>query len=514
MPKSYDASQIDFDDGPSYSADQIEFDDGTEQSKDSTIRAYAQGFLGTGQRTGFNRYNAAEELGSGTLPMLTQGIAQPLITPLAAGAGMIGGPAAALATESTLSGAAAGVGRLAQTGIQNIGSLLGSGAKFKSAGEAIQESKRESIGGALGTVGGKAIVGAAKGTYALGREMLKRGAETIGNIAEPFFERAAARTSQVMSKIGVDPSEIPIAANRIRQTLTDYSGAASDFYEKTQEKILSRSGGQRLNFYDGVKDSLNKTLNVITDPDNPYSKGEIRELESLFNDASKLTDATPKQIYFFQKELNRRLGQQIQANGQYTPLGAMLNDLHIATKDFLNTNVSEIAEANAKYAAAKSARDELSKIDNADNLATTIMGAYRNKTQTMLAIEEAKKNIPGFSGAVDDFLDTVAGPKFAPLISQQARTGLTGAMLTLPTLGAMGSPEAAIAAAKTLATIAPFGSPRLIGAGFQATDMASRGMSKAAQYVPSGASEIAEVLAKGGRLHLGRELLAEQQRKK
>lgn len=135
--------------------------------------------------------NAAEFLGANAGPIAAQVTASPLI-------------AASGPYSPFVAGAAAGIGRMAQTGFQDIGALMGSGAKIKSSDEANNEAAKEAITNAVGAgifkVGGAVLGAAAK---KVGPQLLKLGP----NIGLKYGQAAVTDAVEGTGKLANAPTK-------------------------------------------------------------------------------------------------------------------------------------------------------------------------------------------------------------------------------------------------------------------------------------------------------------------
>ena len=327
--------------------------------------------------------------------------------------------------------------------------------------------------GLLQEFGPSAIKGVATGTRKLGGALFDAAAKTISGISQHSLDLMESNAPQVIkyARMGVDEAKSVAmgAAKKFQNSISAYVDAAGKQYKKLIEAELAKTPTLRIDLQQALKGTIDAiredfgypvasgtkkaaeiakgTIERIVHPDEVAAFNEFTSL------ADKLTNATPQQVYFFQKDINAAIRRNY---GK--PVAAALAQLRDETMQTLDNVLPNISKANAIYRKAMEFETDLKGLSSADNPLTKLVMAARKGTNLQDVVDTFRAASPEAGGLVDEAIFANAGAEFAPAIANLPRTGLTTG-LGLGAVGATGSPAVAAGAIATL----PFLSPRLVG---------------------------------------------------
>lgn len=373
------------------------------------IEAYGRGLVGQERERGLSARNVAEELGRGAGPMI----------------------GAALGTPGGIPGMAAGaaIGRLAQTGYQDIASIAGSGAPIKSPGEAIAEAGAE---GAATVITSGALSGAAKYGLPVAERLIEYGAKNLGAVSGAAVDFIRKNLGAVVRNMGKGPADEAAIADEIRQAVAKTVEAGEQEYRATIAGAV-RGGakygpGFRLNLMDDIGDKVKPILDEFgfTGPGRLEGSAAAKQFnEFAIARLSTLKSATPEKVYFFQRDLNA-----LARDNRGTMLGAAYGKLAREVRGYLAEHIPEIGAANAKYAAAKTLEEEAGKLTGADDLAKFVLRTVRNPRETLSgeALMTVAGKVPAVAQGVEDIQGIEAAQAFSPLFRGLPQTGYGAAL--------------------------------------------------------------------------------------
>lgn len=398
-----------------------------------------------------------------------------------AGGGTVLGAGVGAIPGAGIGGAA---GESARQALVNARALV-SGGEMASPGEALGNVAASGLAQGAGVVGGK-VAGAA---LSKSKEFIKwatKGAmKGIGGISDAATERILERPIEVFKAINLDPETAPRWALVFKKSIEAHIEKAGQAYHDLIEGIVRSSKkygpGFKMNLQDGIGDDLAKIGN-----ESGFSKaGRLVEAEDskkfmmVLRRANELKDASPEDVYFFQRDLNA-----LSRDAKGTSLGVALGKVARATRKYLAKSIPEIREANKIYAEAMSVSDEAANLLSADNLTSKAASAFKNRTATRDKLLEIATKVPRAKRALEGMLDAKAGLEFAPKIRNIPQTGF------LPT-AAIGSAMAVSAHPLVSIPMSPllaFLSPRLTGHGIVAASKVSGALAPMFPYVEKGLS--------------------------
>lgn len=439
-----------------------------EPEKPGIIASGLGGVLGREEHAGLSLANIAEELGQSAGPILGG----------AAGgaAGLPLGPAGVVAGVAAGSGA----GRLAQTGLQDIASLAGSGVPIKPVGEALGEAKTEAIVGAAGAALTPAV---AKAGVTTGKEVVKRMSQVVSGISPEAFARMVSRPREVLARMKDVVAE-GLEAGQVSQTVKEWGEVfketiktnmkeASDAYDNIIQKQLLENPKYKdksFNLLRGLGDEVDAVKKkfgygqkgrIGTSTDDAKIFGKI---DSALKTGKRMS---AEGLYNLQKDINQIIGDLAPDKRTLRKaLGEVLKgDKKAKTeglKGYLRKNVPETIKANNIYSKASELRDILEEKFGMEDFPGKVANALRRNTIFADDINKVADELPAARAALEALRDSMAAAQFAPASAWLPRTGFTpglaGGMITA---GAATNPMALAAAMGT----APFLSPRAVGLG-------------------------------------------------
>src|SRR3990167_1220292 len=144
--------------------------------------------------------------------------------------GGIGGSLGALAPipggQALGTGLGTTIGRIAQTGYENIGSMAGlTDLPIRPFSETLQEARQE---GAIAGAGALLIPPVIKGVAGLGREVIKKTSGVLGNVAGEAFERMTARPKEVLNQM----RNVIDNPNQVKELGIEFKKAISDNFDQ------------------------------------------------------------------------------------------------------------------------------------------------------------------------------------------------------------------------------------------------------------------------------------------
>lgn len=214
--------------------------------------------------------------------------------------------------------------------------------------------------------------------------------------------------------------------------------------------------------------------------------GKSAPEKKLFNEfATQFKNGlTPEQAYYLQKDLS----YSIRANSD-KPIAAALGKLKKIAVNAFDASVegTPLSTINKNYRAAMELSEDLSKISNADNAASAINSAFKNRSSTRDAINQISSISPEIQQSLDELFAATAGKQAAHWTAQLPPTGAK-ALYQATGLGTVamaghnpvvGIPAAAAFAAGT--------SPRMYGEGFNLLSKSLPEFPGATKALPSAA---------------------------
>lgn len=423
-------------------------------------RPFAQGFLGQqpGQDASYIE-KGANYIGQNALPIAASVLAQPAT--LAASAAT--GPAAPL-TEAALTGAAAGAGRLVQTGIQNLVNTAGGPSPYTPLIPAAKQAGIEAGLNAAGVLGGKAIAAGGKALF-----NYLATSKIAGGIAEPAWDYFKGNVQKVMDSIGLTPTDADTMANNLRISVSNSTQQLEDAYRAGAQQ-LSKDPANAINLStlsNQAKTQIGEDFGYY----DPLRNADLPEAkffdQKIVQKLDKLGDATPYQVYEFQKDLNGYIRDQ-----RGSTLGAALSKVRDATKALINQtdSLKPIQEINNSWASAKIIDQEASKMTNANDLIGYVQRVFNNPRDTLQkqALESVASKVPEVAQGLGDVRSYLAAQQLTPMVRGFPATGYGAAaaygLYKAGSALASANPLAAAAAVPALMAT----SPRLYGLAYQA----------------------------------------------
>lgn len=398
------------------------------------LRAAAEGFLLKKAQQPETPFAGAIRTVAGALPPIAASMLAP-------------GGGGALARMGQV-GLAAGAGELARQEARVGAGLQDQSGALKEAGKT----------GALFAAGEGAFAAAGS----LGGAIANRLKQTVGGLSKGALERISLRPKQVMSQLSRDAEAAPQLVDEFTSAVKENFNLVKEQYQTMVDTITEAP--KYINSRFKLKDSsVAKDISSIQN-DFGYglpgrlgkSSSEGKKFLEVKKAVSELGDASARDIWLLQKDVNRLAGDNVG-----NQLGVALKRVQRSLRDFLGENIPEIREANKAYAKAASLDDAAAPILNAQNPRSRIKAALVNKTalRDKKILEEVSEEIPRAKKALDAVVDNLAGVEFDPLVARVPPTGLATGFGMLGFGAASGNPLALGSAA----AMAPFASPRLIG---------------------------------------------------
>ena len=411
-----------------------------EPKKSGIIASGLGGVLGREEHAGLSLANIAEELGQSAGPIIGGAVGGAVGLPL--------GPAGVVAGVAAGSGA----GRLAQTGLQDIASLAGSGVPIKPVGEALGEAKTEAILGAAGAVLTPAL---AKGAGKAAVGTVKRMSQVISGISPDDFARMVSRPREVLARMkdivaeGLEGSQVSNTVKEwgevFKETIKTNMKEASDAYEDIIQKQLLQNPkytGKAFNLLRGMGDemkAINKKYGFGDTKRFGLSEEEGKIFREINNRVQAAKNISAEDLWNFQKDLNHRISSiPAEMRTLRKAMGEVLageaGSGRTGLRGYLNRNLPETIKANNLYAKAAKLRDILEEKFGMEDFPGKVASAMRRKTTFADDLNKVADEIPAARAALESLRDSMAAAKFAPESAFLPRTGFTpglaGGMIT------------------------------------------------------------------------------------
>ncbi len=470
------------------------------QASTTPIDSFARGVIGQERESGYGLANIMEESGQNIGPIIGGTTGAPL------------GPGGV--------GAGAAIGRLMQTNLQNVGSMAGTGVPMKPAANAIGEAAVE---GGLNYAGAKYLPPVTKAVGDVAKRGFNWAAESLGGVAKGTIEYAEKNLPTVSKYIGASKEQIGAFASDIRGAL----GGAIEKSEKVYRDIASKLSGANPEYGNGIKVNLKKALtNTLDDverdfgynapkpravempresglldqfgkkmpapkpppPDTGIPSDSVKRVVgekdvALFQKFKSLTgqleNATPQQVYFFQRDLNSAI---LENEGK--PIAAALGKIKSATSEFIDANqdkLPDLAKGNRAWAAAQELARDTRGFQNAEDMVQYIKnafsaGKYDSSRRAML--EEVGQQVPEVGKIIGEVRGALAAEQLGPLYRGLPQTGMGAGIVT-------GVGAAGVGAINPLLLpLAATGSPRAYYYGLKAAPGISRAYGALAERAP------------------------------
>lgn len=406
--------------------------------------------------------------------------------PRAVGAAIDVGGKAALAPEivakqAIQSGADALQSRYPESG---PATALSKALKFGS------EALPTSAGEAAAQVTGERLANPAlKAATPIAKKAMGFMAEKLGGLSENTVRILEKRAPDVVkyARMGWEEANTQAAswAKKFQEAISSHVSDASDEYHAAVKTALGDKYGP--DFKVNVKQALADTLALAkkeagygdTSPLNFADEAPQAKFLKIEQAVNSLENATPEQVYIFQKRLNKSIRD---ASGS---LKGELIQLKGALVDALDSKIPEIQQGNTTIREALNLEKELSKVKNADDAVRVINTATRNKGKTFDAIMKLAGRSREATEALDQTIVASAGKEVSRWSRYLPNNGLlTGAGLAAYKAATLaGSSPIEAAGLSTIGAAAT--SPRLYGEAF------NLGSKLAGKKLPQGLSTAA-----------------------
>lgn len=330
-------------------------------------------------------------------------------------------------------------------------------------------------------------------------------AENLGGVAKGTMQFARENLPTVSKYIGAGKERIGAFAGDIRDSLRGAVDASEQVYRNIASKVSGRNPefgpGIKINLRDAVsatiddverqfgynspppiKTEVPKTVEIFDQFGNTASKKTSRPLApaipedsvkrvvgekdvALFHKfkglAGQLKEATPQQVYFFQRDLNSAI---LENEGR--PISAALGQVKSAVNKMIEDNADKLPDlvtANRAWRSAQELASETRGFQNSEDMIQYVKNAYSaNKydSSRRRMLEEVGSQVPGVGRAIEEVRSALAAEQLSPIFRGLPQTGMG--------FGIAASGGAAAYANPALLPLAAVASPRAYYVGLRA----------------------------------------------
>lgn len=321
----------------------------------------------------------------------------------------------------------------------------------------------------------------------------------IGGMINPSsWEFFKANPDAVLAKVGTPAEHGDSLVNDFRTAVSNASQKLEDAYRSTVNSLSSNATNPvRVNMT-GVQDKIAQMANDEYGYLNPERNMDTSDAKFFQDkilgrlDKYRYSDATPKQVYELQKDLNGYLKDNIG-----TTLGSAIQKTKGIVSGFIQQepSLAPIAEANQAWSNAKDVEALAHKAVSNNDPIGFIKRTFANPQETLNkgALEDLSARVPEAGQSIHDLRSFIASrdiqPWFRKMTGTGGETGIAAAALAghyVPKV--MENPALA-----ALAPLAAGMSPRLYGLSYKGAQMAQKVAPEALRGLMSlGGQEVAQ----------------------
>lgn len=269
--------------------------------------------------------------------------------------------------------------------------------------------------------------------------------ENRAGVPRSAYDFAKNNLASVINRMADNPQAADQLAESFRGAVSGFVDKAEKYYKGVVEGIKTSSGpaSPKIDVSNGLADTISNVRNEFGYGSESTRQmldqfGQPRQMQALerFSNpdetrlfdkfaayANKLKEATPQQVYYFQRDLNSEIKRNI---GK--PIGIALGKLKSGITDVIERNASilpDLVKANRAYAAGKDLEELASKSTGANDLVGYIQRAFTNPRSTLQkqALESIGQTVPEAGQAIQD------------IRASQSALSFQGGMRSLPQTG-------------------------------------------------------------------------------